>query len=93
MSWDMASWAVEKERQQDMLRAAEAYRLARSVSMNHRGPSRVARMAGAVRRFVQAQSGRSASSAQRRSGNLCRRTSLAGVSSEIWRHHEVSSWR
>ena len=47
--------------------------LARSVSMNHRGPSRVARMAGAVRRFVQAQSGRSGAPPQRRSGNLCRR--------------------
>jgi len=84
MSWDMASWAVEKERQQDMLRAAEAYRLARSVSMNHRGPSRVARMAGAVRRFVQAQSGRSAGprlSADQETG--VGGTSLAGVSSEI----------
>ena len=84
MSWDMASWAVEKERQQDMLRAAEAYRLARSVSMNHRGPSRVARMAGALRRFVQAQSGRSAEPRLSADQETCvGGTSLAGVSSEI----------
>jgi hypothetical protein len=84
MSWDMASWAIEKERQQDMLRAAEAYRLARSVSMNNRGPSRIARMAGAVRRFMQAQSGHSARrrlSADQETGATG--TNLAGVGGEI----------
>ncbi len=85
MSWDMASWAVEKERQQDMLRAAEAYRLARSVSMNGRGPSRIARLAGAVRRFVQAESGQKRSaerlSADAESG-VCA-ASLAGAGGEI----------
>ncbi len=49
MSWDMASWAVEKERQQDMLRHRPATGW---LEVEHE-PSYlpVARMVGAVRRF------------------------------------------